>query len=179
MKIEIIISAILGPLFVVSVISFIQRLSGKIKTAGDKNSLIVEYPKAITFIGTLLDIVFICMGILFTIFSEETPHIIMYIIIGVFVWIGFYMIFKTLTFKLIIEDNKITVYSSFRKPYQITFDNISSVKRQVKENRAGSERLVIKTDTNKKVIAESSAIGYRELKRIIKDNIDKSKLMGF
>lgn len=50
------------------------------------------------------------MGILFTIFSEETPHVLMYIILGFFVWAGFYIIFKTLTFKLIIEDYKINGY---------------------------------------------------------------------
>ncbi len=71
------------------------------------------------------------------------------------------------------------MYSAFRKPYQITYDNISSVKRQVKGNAAGSERMVIKTDTGKKVIAESSAVGYREFKREIKYNVDKAKLKGF
>jgi len=39
--------------------------------------------------------------------------------------------------------------------------------------------MVIKTDTGKKVIAESSAVGYREFKRKIKYNVDKAKLKGF
>lgn len=179
MKIEIVIAAVFVPLIVISVFSLIVRLSGKVKTTGDKNSLIVEYPKGNVFIGAFADALFIIMGILFTIFSEETPHVLMYIILGFFVWAGFYIVFKTLTFKLIIEDYKITVYSAFRKPYQITYDNISSVKRQVKGNAAGSERMVIKTDTGKKVIAESSAVGYREFKREIKYNVDKAKLKGF
>lgn len=147
MKIEIVIAAVFVPLIVISVFSLIVRLSGKVKTDGDKNSLIVKYPKGNIFIGAFADSLFILMGILFTIFSEETPHVFMYIILGFFVWAGFYIIFKTLTFKLIIEDYEITVYSAFRKPYQITYDNISSVKRQVKGNAAGSERMLYqKTD---------------------------------
>lgn len=110
MEIEIVIAAVFVPLIVISVFSLIVRLSGKVKTSGDKNSLIVEYPKGNVFIGAFADALFIIMGILFTIFSEETPHVLMYIILGFFVWAGFYIIFKTLTFKLIIEDYKINGY---------------------------------------------------------------------
>ena len=77
MKIEIVIAAVFVPLIVISVFSLIVRLSGKVKTSGDKNSLIVKYPKGNVFIGAFADALFIIMGILFTIFSEETPHVLM------------------------------------------------------------------------------------------------------
>lgn len=50
MEIEIVIAAVFVPLIVISVFSLIVRLSGKVKTSGDKNSLIVEYPKGNVFI---------------------------------------------------------------------------------------------------------------------------------
>lgn len=179
MKILTIFSAIIGPLFVISVFSFIQRFSQKVKTVGN-NKLVIEYPKAIAFIGLLFDIVIIIAMVCFALFAEKTPNYeIFYIIMGFFIWVGFYMIFKTLTFKMIIDDFNIITYSAFRKPYQFTFYNISSVQRQVKGNKVGSERMVIKTDTGRKVTVESSAIGYKEVKKKIKDNVDRAVLKGF
>lgn len=178
MNIPAIISSIFGPLLVISVFAWLNRYSEKSKSCYDGNNLIVEYPKAIAFFGVLLDAMLIIVMICLTLFSEETPHFIFYIIMGLFIWAGFYLILKTLTFKIIADDRNITVYSSFRKPYRFAFDDVKSVQRQVKGNMAGSERIIIKTNTGRKIIAESRAIGYKEFKRKIKTNVNGSLRKG-
>jgi len=179
MKLATIISVIIGPLFVISVFSLIQRLSQKVKTLDNRN-LVIEFPKVIAFIGALFDIVIIIVMICFTCFAKKTSNYeFFYIIMAFFIWIGFYLIFKTLTFKIVINDLNIIAYSAFRKPYQFTFYNISSVQRQVKGNRVGSERIIIKTDIGRKIIIESSAIGYKEFKKKIRNNVDSVILKGF
>lgn len=90
-----------------------------------------------------------------------------------------YLIVKTLTFKVIVKDETITVFLPFRKTYSFNFSEITSVVRQTKKNRANSERIIIKTTINKKLIVESGAISYKRFVKKIQILVDNEYLKGF
>jgi hypothetical protein len=96
-----------------------------------------------------------------------------------FFGVGIYLIIKTLTFKVIVEGNKLTVFSAFRKPYSFTFSEIVSAVRQVKNNQKKSERIVIKTSGGKRVIVENAEINYKRFAKRIQTEVNKERLDGF
>lgn len=89
------------------------------------------------------------------------------------------MIVKTITFKVIVEGNKITVFSAFRKPYSFTFSEIALAVRQVKNNQKKSERIVITTSNGKRLIVENAEIGYKRFAKRIQSEVKKELLVGF
>ena len=76
------------------------------------------------------------------------------------IWLGTFLILKTTMFKVVVNNEDITVYSIFKKPYSFTFSDIIAVQRQVKERYTPAERIVVKTKSGRKVIVEHSEAGY-------------------
>ena len=140
---------------------------------------VVMLPRAVLAVGIAND--FICtVAILgFTFFSEELPSMIFYVVFGMFLWIGTYLILKTLRFKVVVKDEEITVYFIMIKPYTFSFNEIVSVVRQIKENQIKSERVVVKTISGKKLIVESSEISYERFLQRIESEVKREYLSGF
>ena len=114
----------------------------------------------------------------FTFLSNERPHFIFYVVFGLFLWLGTYLIVKTLNFKVIVKEKKITVFSAFRKPYSFTFGEIVSAVRQIK-NQMKSERIVVKTVSGKRLIVESSEISYKRFAKKVQLEVRREYLVGF
>lgn len=115
----------------------------------------------------------------FTFLSNERPHFIFYVVFGLFLWLGTYLIVKTLNFKVIVKEKKITVFSAFRKPYSFTFGEIVSAVRQTKKNQMKSERIVVKTVSGKRLIVESSEISYKRFAKKVQLEVRREYLVGF
>lgn len=177
--IGIMLSAILVPACVTLIFSIIQK--GGIqegKTMSDEN-FIVMVPGMVATIGALGVLTSLAVLLGFTFLSDEQPHFIFYVVFGLFLWLGMYLIVKTLTFKVIVKGKKVTVFSAVRKPYSFTFDEIVSAVRQVKKNQLKSERIVIKTVSGKRLIVESSEISYKRFAKKVLLEVDRERLVGF
>lgn len=167
------------PAFILLIFSIIKKtkiISNKRMT--DKNFTIF-IPNIVAIIGAILSIISAIILLSFTLFSDTIPHIIFYIVFGLFLWLGMYLVLKTLCFRLIIKDKVITSYSIFGKSYTFTFCDIISVVRQIKQNRVKSERMIIKTKHNKKIIVESTEISYFKFLNRIKSEVNTDFLHGF
>lgn len=179
MPIGIILSAIFVPACVMLIFLVIQKTGDKkSKTMSDEDFTVI-IPSIVSIIGAMCALEFTVVILCFTFLSDEHPHFIFYVTTGLFFWLGIYLIIKTLTFKVIVKEEKITVFSAFKKPYTFTFSEIISVVRQVKKNQLKSERLVIKTADGKKLIVESLEISYKKFAKKIQLKVKSEYLVGF
>ena len=62
-----------------------------------------------TAIGALDAIACVIVLLAFTFTSEELPHLVFYIVFGLFFWFGIYIVVETLCFKVIVKNKTITV----------------------------------------------------------------------
>lgn len=179
MNIGIILSAIFIPASVMTLFSVLQKSNVKTsKTMTDKQ-FVVMIPIFVLIIGITCDLMSVMILLGFTLFSQKFPHIIFYIVFGLFLWLGTYLVLKTLKFRVIVKDKEITVCSIFAKPYTFTFNEIISVQLQVKKNQVKSERIVIKTVFGKRLIVESTEISYKRFLQRIKSEVKSEYLVGF
>ena len=180
-KIEVvtILSAIFVPAIVMLVFSLLKKSNITLRKTMSDEHFTVMLPKIVLYIGIAADVVFGLVLVLFTFFSEELPHVIFYIIFGLFFWIGTYLILKTIRFRVIVRGEEITVFSILKKPYSFTFHEIVSAVRQVKNNQVNSERIVVKTTAGRKLIVESSEISYKRFAKKIRSTVAKDRLYGF
>lgn len=140
---------------------------------------IVRLPSVIVGLGIAgnLGVTVIVVG--FTLFSEKVPHAIFYVVFGLGAWLYWYLILKSLRFRVIVKGDDITVHSILARPHSFTFDEIVSAVRQVKKNRVKSERVVIKTRSGKKLIVETPEISYRRFVNQIITKVPGEYLHGF
>jgi len=136
-------------------------------------------PRLFLGIGVTLSLMTLIVMIVFTVFSNELPNIIFYIIFGLFFFLGVYLVLKVLKFKVIVQGEDISVYDIFIKTYTFKFDDIVLVTRQVKKNQLNSERMIIKTKLGKKLIVESAETAYKKLFNMIELKVKKEYLIGF
>lgn len=139
----------------------------------------VAFPYSLLKLGIVCDAILIAFALAFTFSPDGPPEPLFYVIWGGFCMIGVYLIILTLCSKVIVREKTIIALSFLRKPYVFTFDEISSVKRQVKQNKVESERMVIRTTSGRKVIVERGQDFYRTFMDKIKSEVEKSKLVGF
>ena len=172
-----ILSAIFIPVLIVILFAIIR--SAQINFKNSTADIIVTVPKMVMSIGIVSVLSFTLVVIGFTLFSEEKPHIVFYLIFGLFIWLGTFLIIKTLMFKVIVTKNKITVFPVLNKSYSFTFDQIVSATRQTKNNQVKSERIVIKTDKNKKLIVESSELSYKKFKNKTEKELNVTIKLGY
>ncbi len=106
-------------------------------------------------------------------------RIIFYIIFGVAVGLSAYLLLKTLRFRIVVKSDKITVTPLLSKTYTFTFDDIETVKRQVKNRYKGkAERIIIRTKQGKKIVVDSSYVSCEKLVQRIIECVEISKLPG-
>ena len=139
----------------------------------------VMIPSIVMIIGAMCALMSLSVLLGFTFLSDELPHFIFYVVFGFLFWIGMYLIVKTLTFKVIVKEGKVTVFSAFRKSYSFTFDEVVLAVRQVKKNQMKSERIVIKTESGKRLIVESSESSYKRFSKIVQLEVKKECMVGF
>lgn len=104
---------------------------------------------------------------------------IFYVIFGTAVILCAYLLVKSLRFRVVVKNEKITAIPLLSKTYTFTFEDIETVKRQVKKRYKGeAERIIIYTKQDKKVIVDSSYVSYEKLVKRIIESVEKTKLTG-
>ena len=185
-----IIGTIIYAIFTPLVLRFFFSELKKSKIAANNTmsdeKFIVMLPKIILLLGVGSIILFASIILVFIFLSNSSlnapnnpGNIFIYIVFGVFICLGGYLTLKTAKFKVIVQDNEITVHSVLFRPYTFTFDEIVSVKRQVSKNKIKSESMLIKTKLGKKLNVESAEISYDRFLRRITAEVNSELLVGF
>ena len=179
MSTAIILLVIFLPVCLSFVFSATQKKNIKISKKTSSENFSIFIPSTVLVIGIIDILVFLALLLGFTVLSNERPHLIFYAFCGLGIWLGTYLCIKTLTFKVVVKDEIITVFTAFRKPYSFTFGEIVSAVRQVKKNQLKSERIVIKTTNKMRLIVESGEVSYKRFAKKIQSKVKKEYLTGF
>lgn len=179
MNIGIVLAAVLLPPCLALVLSVIQKSGIKVSNKMTDENFVVMLPNAVFAIGAMCTLGYLVVLLGFTFLSDERPQLIFYVVFGLFIWLGVYLMVKTLTFRVVVKGKNITVFSPFRRPYSFTFSEIVSAVLKVKRNQLKSEGVLIKTTTGKRVLVESSEISYRRIVKKIQLEVDDERLVGF
>ena len=145
-------------------------------------SFTVCVPKEAGVVGVVGVLVFGLFIVLSPFMWPDEPaenRTIFYVIFGTAVILCAYLLVKSLRFRVVVKKEKITVIPLLSKTYTFTFDDIETVKRQVKNRYKGkAERVIIYTKYDKKVIVDSSYVSYEKLVERIIESVEKAKLTG-
>lgn len=179
MNLGIVFSAIFVPFSVTLLLSLIKSSQNNISDKVSNEKFTLYVPKIVLGIGICDVLMTIIVELCFTLFSEELPNVIFYIVFDLFMCLGLYLILKTVKWKVKVNNKTITVIPILSKPYSFQYNDIISAKRQTKKNQTNSERIVIKTKQNKKVIVESLEISYQRFLQRLKTEVDPEYLIGF
>lgn len=174
-----ILMGVLVPLCISGVFVLMSVLNARGLKSHIKNQLVVQLPSFTGTIGLFGAFLMIGITILLSVVSSPTPHPVFYVLMSVLTYMSLFLFLKAKFWRITVEDNIINVHPIVKKPYSFHFQDIIFVKRQVKQNRVNSERVVIKTSTGKKVIAESAELGYEQLVKLIVERVDNQFLEGF
>ena len=159
--------------------TIMNKIHKQVKITKTKENFVVSIPRIVFWIGAVESIVCWLVMTLFTVFSDPDPHWIFYITFGLFSLLGLYLVVKTVTFRVVVKGDLITVYSALRRPYSFRFNEIVFVKRQVKQTYYGQgERMIIKAKDKKRVIVESSEISYFRMLDKIKNKVSNDLRTG-
>ncbi len=177
-----ILVAILLPAGITSVFAIMEKQSNRVSSKMTDKNFTVMIPNMILFIGAGIALMTLAAMVSFVFLRPDAPFYTklgIQCFLGLFLYLGVYWVIKTLTFRVVVQDEWITVYPTMRKPYSFTFSEIASALRQVKNNEVKSERIVIKTTTGRKLIVERAEISYRRFAKRIQEEVPQSRLVGF
>lgn len=143
------------------------------------NELVLTVPEIVGHVGVIDLCIFSVLAIFFFLTSEEQLHWSFYLLYGAFISIGLYMFALTKKWKVIVKNDRILAYPLIKGAYSFTCGEIVSVQRQVKKNRVKSERIVIKTNSKKKLIVESGHTSYFKFVSYLLDKTESDIRHGF
>jgi len=172
-------AAVLLPPLIMGIFAVLQKIKRDKDIDMKDEDFIVEISDSIISMGVMIDLVSAGIMVGFTIFTENLPPLIFYAVFGLLFWIGSFLIYRTLSFKVIVKDKKIAVYSSFGKTYYLSFSDLDSAARQYKPGKTGYEKIRVKTASGKSFTVRSREICYKYFKERIKSEIPKENLIGF
>lgn len=179
MYIKIIVSAICLPICMSLVFSLIQQAKTTTEHRSSDDNFTIKLSPVIFVVAVMGVVMATAVMLGFTFLSNETPHLIFYIGFGSFFLLGAYLAIRTLTFKVVVKGDQITVYSALKKPYTFTFSEIVSAVRHVKPNQIKTESIVIKTANGKKLTVGSVEEEYERFSKRIRAEVSKQYLVGF
>ena len=111
--------------------------------------------------------------------NQQKIELFFYVIFGLAVVLSAYLIVKTLRFRVVVKNEKITVTPLLSKTYTFTFSDIETVQRQVKNRYKGkAERIIIRTKQGKRIVVDSSYVSYGKLVERVIDSVETSRLPG-
>ena len=165
--------------FMFSSVLFLILFNVFCKAEQPKNTLItLDTSKIVMNVGILDIITAAILIVAFSVFSSEQPHVIFYIISLFFFLLGGFLCYYAIRFKVFVGETEFIIYPLFSKKTIISYNDISYIRREVKNNRTNSERLVIVVN-NKKYIIEQTCLAYKKFLKFICDNIPHEKLLNF
>ena len=159
--------------------SLIQQAKTTTEHRSSDDNFTIKLSPVMFVVGVLGVITATAVMLGFTFLSNEKPHYIFYIVFGSFFLLSAYLAIKTLTFKVVVKGDQITVYSALKKPYTFTFSEIVSAVRHVKPNQIKTESIVIKTANGKKLTVGSVEEEYERFSKRIRAEVSKQYLVGF
>lgn len=150
------------------------------------NQFIVKLPMNYFVVGLVVAVIFGTSLLVFSLSINKFPdgselavNIVFYSVLGGFTWLGIFLALKAIKHRVIVNGDRITVYSVLAKPYSFTFDEIISVFRELSYNRLKSERITIKIITGKVFAVENAEISYERLLQKIMLKVKGDYLEGF
>ena len=179
MEVRMLLLVFFLPVCVAAVICAVRKPACKTNSKISDETFTVMLPPAVSVVGAACALLSLTVLLGFSLGSAQQPHFVFYVVFGLFFWIGSYLFLKALKFRVTVTGEEITVSPLFFKSYTFAFDEIVSVVRQVKINQTRSERIVIKTSSEKKFVVENAEIGYARFLQKITQKVDKEILFGF
>ena len=152
-----------------------KYLSNKSKININDKSFVIRLPKSMLALGVsgILIPFLLLLGMVF--FEEDASLgqiIFTSFFFGIMAFIGVCLIVRTLLYKIIIQDNKITVYPIIGKAYTIEFNDIVSVKIAY---FVRSETITVTTES-KKFSIEYGFVGYEYFVKKIHSKVDPKRI---
>ncbi len=179
MYIKIFLLAICVPTCIALAFTFRQKEKNTAKHRPSDDNFTVKLPDELLGLGLTGVVMATALMLIFTFVTGEEPHLIFYIVFGSFFLLSAYLAIKTLTFKVVVKGDQITVYSALKKTYTFTFSEIVSAVRHVKPNQIKTESIVIKTANGKKLTVGSVEEEYERFSKRIRAEVSKQYLVGF
>lgn len=144
---------------------------------------VVKYPKTIMWIGLVCNAILVAVGIILTLYwsgkANTTSFVLLYVVFGLFIVLGTYLVLKCLIFRISVSGEQIKAYNLFRRPHVFSFNDIDSAEVQIKGSNINPERIIIRTTSGKKIIAESMAKSYDRLVKRVKEEVPPERLKGY
>ena len=167
------------PACILITLSLIQSKRIKVNKTMTQDCFTVMFSNTFTMIGIVLNVLAFIVLVYFTLFDSDSTDWISDIIFGLSFWLGTYIIILCKTFKVVVKNNEITVHKTFRKPYTITFSDITSAVREVSKDRLKTEEIMIKTSTGKRFTIVDLEISFEKFKKKIQEKVNKKYISGF
>lgn len=178
-----IIPAILFAMLLPIALNIVQytRIKALTKKRRDTDeAFVIQYPEFGGVVGIITCAMIYGMMLLFTVFSKEPQHWLLYVISVVFSLPFFWLTFKVFRWKVEVKKEQITVKPVIMRPYTFCFEDIVSVKREVTKRRVEQqERVLVKTNIGKKIYVEVSTYNYHRFIGLILQKVSPEKLIGF
>lgn len=175
------VSLVLVPTYILIAFFFVRRHTNRIKIKKrSAENFVVEFPEAVAIIGLADVLVFTVMTIGVTI-AEGHPHYLLYVCMALFLVAPLHVIKKTWSYRVVVQNNTLTVFSAFRKSYVLTFDEIKMAKRRTssKYQKVETETTVIKTTSGRRFVIDCVQIKYIKLLDKIQKEVPAERLIGF
>lgn len=156
----------------------IKRLSLKKTSEFTNENFVVMYPRITVIIGI--------MGILIGaslfgagIYLNEIEDPIFYVVFGVFILIGIYLLLKSVRWKIVVSGDEITIHPVYGDAYTFSFSDIASVKRQVSGDKTKPDKVTLKTNFDKRIVFDSMCVSYHFFVSRLKAEVNSEYLSGF
>lgn len=143
------------------------------------NKIVVTVPEILYTLGLIISIMCSLLMIYFIFTTTESLPIGFYIFFGLFISVGIFAAILQKRWKVIVKKDVITVYPFIGSKYSFCHTDIISIVRQVKKNRVKSERIIIKLVNKRKIIVESSHVGYEKLLKYLLSVTTSDIRVGF
>ena len=141
-------------------------------------NIVLRYPPFIATAGLADIIVSLLLILIFTII-EPTPHFVFYLTFSVLCFLGIVLMLKGKNTCLVVTETALESCSMWGKKRSVLFSEIVQVKRQVKNNRVHSERLLLTAANGGRIVAEKGQTSYFAFRYLLMKKLDKEKLVGF
>ena len=128
-------------------------------------------------IGLILNIIIMLFVLLYSIVSENTPHIAMFVLFSLLMLMPTYLMLMTKLFRIIVNGNTISVRTSFGIKYRFDVKEIACITWRTRERGyMHTEKILIFISTGKKVSAETIMVGFDDMAAFLSANVDNSKI---
>ena len=178
-NIALVIFAVLLPYSVCFAFSIIRKDNKKrIKHFTDKHFIISLSPM-VMHIGFIMIGITLIMLFAFTLTSDEPLHWLFYMFMGLFLAYGLFLVFITITFRIDVNGEMVSVNPLLRKPYSFMFNEIILAERKIVNSTIRHEFVTLQILGKKKLTVEDHEISYKRFLKKLQNELPGERLVGF